>query len=76
MLRDREKSLESPMSDKGPGGGDRPGDGSRKRKNESHEQIGRMLDKVYGDVQNEAVPDSLMDILNRIPDPGANKERS
>jgi len=76
MLRDREKSLESAMSDKGPGGSDRPGDGSRRRKNDSHQRIGQMLDKVYGDVQNQSVPDSLMDILNRIPDDaGSKKER-
>lgn len=73
MLRDREKSLESPMSDKGPGGGDRPGG---KRKNDSHERIGKLLDQVYGDVEKEDVPDALMEILNRIPDTGSNKERS
>ncbi len=64
------------MTDKGPGGRDRPGDGGRKRKNESHEQIGRLLGQVYNDVENEDVPDSLLEILNRIPDTGSNKERS
>jgi predicted RNA-binding protein with PUA domain len=74
MLRDRDKSLERPMKDKGPDSQPRP-EGVRKRKNDSHELIGKSLVEAYRNVENEPLPDNLLEILNRIPDQSSDKER-
>lgn len=75
MLSDR-KRLESPMSDKGPGGADARPEAGRKRKNNTHETIGRMLGNVYQPIENQPLPDNLLEILSRIPDPSADKDNS